>query len=135
MMPLLVCSTGWQCLRALPHWPTASLPHCLTASLPHCPLVPQVQKALERVRQGADVMPRRQLEKVLVSDLGHDWHKRVAEFEWQPRAAASIGQVHSAVMHDGRRVAMKIQYPGECGGVGVPVCGCLQNDATCRSLC
>jgi aarF domain-containing kinase len=72
----------------------------------------QVQKALERVRQGADVMPRRQLEKVLVSELGHDWQARVAEFEWQPRAAASIGQVHAAVMHDGRRVAMKIQYPG-----------------------
>lgn len=35
-----------------------------------------------------------------------------ADFEWQPRAAASIGQVHSAVLKDGRRVAMKIQYPG-----------------------
>jgi hypothetical protein len=40
------------------------------------------------------------------------------EFEWTPRAAASIGQVHSAVLKDGRRVAMKIQYPGE-GGLGV----------------
>jgi aarF domain-containing kinase len=58
-------------------------------------------------------MPRRQLEQQLVAELGPGWEERLQEFEWQPRAAASIGQVHSAVLHDGRRVAMKIQYPGE----------------------
>ncbi|GLI68746.1 hypothetical protein VaNZ11_013238 [Volvox africanus] len=75
-------------------------------------LPPQVQAALERVRAGADVMPRSQLERVLVSELGPDWHKQLREFDWEPRAAASIGQVHTAVLLDGRRVAMKIQYPG-----------------------
>ncbi|GIL43531.1 hypothetical protein Vafri_1235 [Volvox africanus] len=75
-------------------------------------LPPQVQAALERVRAGADVMPRSQLERVLVSELGPDWHKQLQEFDWEPRAAASIGQVHTAVLLDGRRVAMKIQYPG-----------------------
>ncbi|KAG2498015.1 hypothetical protein HYH03_004273 [Edaphochlamys debaryana] len=75
-------------------------------------LPPQVQAALERVRAGADVMPRSQLEGVLAAELGADWGSRLAEFEWEPRAAASIGQVHTAVLHDGRRVAMKIQYPG-----------------------
>ncbi len=49
--------------------------------------------ALERVRAGADVMPRSQLEGVLISELGPEWHTRLAEFEWEPRAAASIGQV------------------------------------------
>ena len=73
---------------------------------------PQFQAALERVRAGADVMPRRQLEKMLVSELGPDWRDRVAEFDDQPLAAASIGQVHGARMHDGRRVVMKVQYPG-----------------------
>jgi predicted unusual protein kinase regulating ubiquinone biosynthesis (AarF/ABC1/UbiB family) len=53
-----------------------------------------VLAALERVRAGADVMPRKQLERVLVEELGPDWLTRhLAHFEWQPRAAASIGQV------------------------------------------
>ena len=57
---------------------------------------PQFQAALERVRAGADVMPRRQLEKVLNSELGSEWRERVQEFDDQPLAAASIGQVHGA---------------------------------------
>jgi aarF domain-containing kinase len=56
-------------------------------------LPPQFQAALERVRAGADVMPRRQLEKVLRDQLGVDWESRVAEFDYTPLAAASIGQV------------------------------------------
>ena len=73
---------------------------------------PQISKALERVRQGADVMPARQLDKMLVQELGQDWRSRVATFEEEPMAAASIGQVHRATLHDGRQVVMKIQYPG-----------------------
>jgi len=75
-------------------------------------LPPQFSAALERVRAGADVMPRRQLHKTLSSALGKDWRQRVAEFDDLPMAAASIGQVHAATLHDGREVVMKIQYPG-----------------------
>ena len=58
---------------------------------------------------GADIMPRRQLEQALRSELGPNWRSKVADFDFEPLAAASIGQVHAATLHDGRRVAMKIQ--------------------------
>ena len=53
----------------------------------------QLSAALERVRAGADVMPRKQLEKVLTGELGPEWRNKVANFEDDPLAAASIGQV------------------------------------------
>ncbi len=54
-------------------------------------------------------MPRRQLEQALRSELGSEWRSKVADFDYEPLAAASIGQVHAATLHDGCRVAMKIQ--------------------------
>ena len=73
---------------------------------------PQLQAVLDRVRDGADVMPRKQLERALSSELGEDWESRLAFFDWKPLAAASIGQVHLARLKDGREVVMKVQYPG-----------------------
>ncbi|KAH9604918.1 hypothetical protein KSS87_015349 [Heliosperma pusillum] len=68
--------------------------------------------ALEIVRQGADVMPRTQINKVLDAELGPNWSAKLTSFNYQPMAAASIGQVHEAVIQDGMHVAVKIQYPG-----------------------
>lgn len=73
---------------------------------------PHVQQALERVRQGADVMPQAQLEPQLVAELGAGWRDRLASFDEEPMAAASIGQVHRATARDGTDVVLKIQYPG-----------------------
>jgi len=77
-------------------------------------LVPaQLQAVLDRVRDGADVMPRAQLERALLTELGPNWMDALAEFDWQPIAAASIGQVHRArLKKDGMEVVMKVQYPG-----------------------
>uniref|UniRef100_A0A673BG99 Atypical kinase COQ8B, mitochondrial-like n=1 Tax=Sphaeramia orbicularis TaxID=375764 RepID=A0A673BG99_9TELE len=73
---------------------------------------PQLQKIFERVRQSADFMPTWQMNKVLDEDLGPGWREKLLSFEDKPFAAASIGQVHHAVLKDGREIAMKIQYPG-----------------------
>ena len=81
-------------------------------------LPPQVQEALERVRAGADVMPADQLESMMRSQLGDDWRDKFVEFDEEPMAAASIGQVHAATIVDGDTagdtvgVVVKVQYPG-----------------------
>ncbi len=67
---------------------------------------------LTRLQESAPPLPAHAVHKVLVADLGEDWRDRFAEFDDRPAAAASIGQVHKAVWHDGRQVAVKIQYPG-----------------------
>jgi len=56
-------------------------------------LPPSLSKALERVKQAADYMPKRQLETQLTNELGPEWRSKFLEFDPIPIAAASIGQV------------------------------------------
>ncbi|MBO0615165.1 ABC1 kinase family protein [Thiothrix fructosivorans] len=67
---------------------------------------------LSRLRSDAKPMPLSQLAKVLDENWGKGWNTRFQQFSFQPLAAASIGQVHSAHTKDGRHLALKIQYPG-----------------------
>jgi predicted unusual protein kinase regulating ubiquinone biosynthesis (AarF/ABC1/UbiB family) len=67
---------------------------------------------LTKLQESAPPLPARTVHQVLLGDLGENWRDNFAEFDDQPVAAASIGQVHAATWRDGRRVAVKIQYPG-----------------------
>jgi predicted unusual protein kinase regulating ubiquinone biosynthesis (AarF/ABC1/UbiB family) len=69
-------------------------------------------EALAILRDSADAMPESQVRSSLVKEYGADWWKRFESFDFDPIAAASIGQVHTAISKDGREMALKIQYPG-----------------------
>ncbi|KAB8200305.1 ABC1 family-domain-containing protein [Aspergillus parasiticus] len=68
---------------------------------------------LQRVQDRADYMPASQRDKVLADNLGPNWRDLFSSFDEVPMAAASIGQVHGAVLKKtGQPVAVKVQYPG-----------------------
>lgn len=81
-------------------------------SIQDTPEMKQVSQIFKRVQAQADYMPESQLGQVLVDQWGEEWIDKFTEFRMTPFAAASIGQVHFAILKTGERVAVKIQYPG-----------------------
>jgi predicted unusual protein kinase regulating ubiquinone biosynthesis (AarF/ABC1/UbiB family) len=75
-------------------------------------LPPEFAEALAVLRASADTMPPAQVRRVLGREYGKGWEALFRDFDWEPLAAASIGQVHAATADDGRQLALKIQYPG-----------------------
>jgi predicted unusual protein kinase regulating ubiquinone biosynthesis (AarF/ABC1/UbiB family) len=70
------------------------------------------REQLTRLQDSAPPMPTQTVRDILERDLGPDWRERLVWLDGGPTAAASIGQVHKGRWHDGREVAVKVQYPG-----------------------
>jgi predicted unusual protein kinase regulating ubiquinone biosynthesis (AarF/ABC1/UbiB family) len=75
-------------------------------------LPPEAQQALAMLQSDAPPMAPSLAESVVEAELGTHPEKLFLDWGLEPVGAASIGQVHKAVLRDGRVVAVKVQYPG-----------------------
>jgi len=83
----------------------------LEAALPE-EMAGPYREQLTKLQDSAPPMPTQTVRDTLDQDLGLGWQDKLVWLDGGPTAAASIGQVHKGRWHDGREVAVKVQYPG-----------------------
>ena len=81
----------------------------LLATIPEA-LPPEYIEQLTKLQSQAPPMGWAFVKRRMQAELGADWQKKFADFEHQPAAAASLGQVHRAQALDGSALACKLQY-------------------------
>lgn len=74
-------------------------------------LPPEYAKQLAELQANAPPMGWPFVRRRMSGELGPDWEQKFTSFSREAVAAASLGQVHKAVLPDGRDVAVKLQYP------------------------
>ncbi len=74
-------------------------------------LPPEYARELQQLQSDAPSMGWLFVKRRMKAELGADWQDKFKAFDQEASAAASLGQVHKAMLHDGRDVACKLQYP------------------------
>lgn len=75
-------------------------------------LIPQdIIKELEKLQDQVGQIPYTEIQEIIEKELGEPIHAIFKDFNQEPLAAASIGQVHHAVLQSGEEVAVKVQRP------------------------
>ena len=82
----------------------------LLSTIPEA-LPPEYARELAQLQSSAPPMGPAFVRRRMLAELGPDWQQRFASFELASAASASLGQVHRATSHDGRALAVKLQYP------------------------
>jgi len=73
---------------------------------------PSFAAELAKLKDDVPTVPFDQIQPLITAELGGDPKELYADFDPEPLAAASIGQVYRAKLHDGRDVVVKVQRPG-----------------------